>query len=93
MAEWVDREAGPECVCGWPTFVHLHEGQASLICFGHTKEEGASFPLPKVKPEKWPGLDHNEMAALVSQGMKEHGLSPGDDVPGPEEDSPETDAT
>jgi hypothetical protein len=81
MSEWIDHEAGPKCCCGGPTFVHLHEGKASLICMFHTREEGAFFLLPKAKPAKWPGLTNVEMEQLVKEGMKEHDVE--NDVSGP----------
>jgi hypothetical protein len=73
MTEWIQSEQGPECYCGWPTVVVVHEnGLASLMCFGHTKEEGAMFPLPANKPDNWPNLTHQEMQTLVEQGSAEH---------------------
>jgi hypothetical protein len=72
MNNWQNGEEGPTCFCGWPTYVVMTDGLANLMCFGHTKAEGAMFPLPKNKPEKWPNMSHEEMQALVEQGVKEH---------------------
>jgi hypothetical protein len=70
---WTQGEAGPTCFCGWPTVVMIHEdGKASLMCFGHTKAEGALFPLPAARPDKWPDMTNEEMQTLVEQGMHEH---------------------
>lgn len=70
--KWIDKEPGPECYCGAPTFVALFEnGDAALICIFHEYEAGASFPLPKEKPEKWPNMTNEEMAELVDKGIKE----------------------
>ena len=73
MAEWVKSEKGPDCYCGNPTIVHVaDDGRAMLICFFHTKEEGASFALPKGgRPDKWPEVSHDEMQALVERGIAE----------------------
>lgn len=69
---WTHGEPGPDCFCGWPTVVWVIDGLASVMCFGHTKAEGALFPLPSRRPDKWPDVTHEEMAALVEEGMREH---------------------
>ena len=72
--EWVQGESGPQCFCGWPTNVVMCDGLPNLMCFGHSKSEGAMFALPRARTEKWPNLTNAEMKVLVEQGMKEHGL-------------------
>ncbi len=69
---WVKGESGPQCTCGWPTVVCVLEDGVHLMCFGHTKAEGAMWPLPNDKPENWPNLSDEEMQALVEKGDAEH---------------------
>ncbi len=70
---WTDKEAGPQCTCGWPTVVSITEGRLPILwCFGHTKEEGAWWPLPSEKPENWPNLSNEEMQTLIEKGEAEH---------------------
>lgn len=75
-SEWQDKEPGPECTCGCPTFVSVLEGHLPMfICFMHTYEAGACFPLPKDRPENWPNLTNDEIKELVDRGIKEHELA------------------
>lgn len=72
-SEWQDREKGPECFCGAPTCVVVSkDGRVDLLCFFHTYEAGAMFPLPRNdRPENWPNLTSDEMSALVDKGIEE----------------------
>lgn len=73
--EWQDKEPGPECTCGAPTFVSVSEGNLPIfICIFHTYEAGACFALPKDRPENWPNLTNDEIKELVDRGIKEHEL-------------------
>lgn len=69
--EWRHGEDGPTCTCGWPTNVVVSGDQADLMCFGHTKEAGAMFPLPRRRPDNWPDLSHEEMERLVNEAFRE----------------------
>jgi len=71
MSPWTDREKGPECYCGGGTFVSCGKHAPILICIFHTWEAGASFCLPKERPEKWPNLTHEEMQELTERGIQE----------------------
>lgn len=75
MSEW-QEEPGPNCFCGWPTFVSLVEVGSKtlpiLVCIGHTREAGATFCLPSDRPDHWPNLSNEEMQALVERGIAEH---------------------
>lgn len=62
---WTDKEPGPDCFCGFPTVVVLYEGRADLLCFFHTNEAGAMFPLPEERPENWPNLSDEEIDDLI----------------------------
>lgn len=77
--EWKNGERGPTCFCGMPTTVVVSEdGQSSLICFAHTVEAGALFPLPKNRrPTHWPNLSDEEMMTLVDQGFDEQAITEG----------------
>lgn len=73
-SEWQDREKGPECYCGAPTCVIMSQDgkRVDLLCFFHTREEGAMFALPRNdRPEHWPNLTSDEMVALVNKGIEE----------------------
>ena len=71
MSDWV-KEKGPRCYCGCPTWVEPDlGGGAVLICIFHTKEAGASFPLPSARPDNWPNLSDEEMIACMDQGARE----------------------
>lgn len=71
-SKWTDREKGPECFCGCPTFVTMMDGHPHILCLFHTGPEGAMFPLPKArKPETWPNISHDEIKKLVEEGIAE----------------------
>ena len=74
MTEW-QKEKGPSCFCGAPTIVtFIADGERklpTLLCFLHEKEAGATFPLPKERPDNWPNLSNAEMIALIERGEKE----------------------
>jgi len=72
MAEWT-KEKGPDCYCGCPTWVEPKMGNdgAYLICIFHTKEAGASFPLPSCRPDNWPNLTQDEMQTFMDKGAAE----------------------
>jgi hypothetical protein len=71
VSEWV-KEKGPPCFCGCPTWVEPDlGGEATLICIFHTKEAGASFPLPSARPENWPNLTQDELHACMERGYQE----------------------
>lgn len=71
MAEWT-KEKGPRCYCGCATWVEPSWGGAPrLVCIFHTKEAGASFPLPAERPDKWPDLSRDEMQAFMDKGAAE----------------------
>lgn len=59
-------------MCGKATVVVINNGKASLLCFAHTKQEAAFFPLPKDRPTHWPNLTNEEMVALVDAGHEYH---------------------
>ena len=73
MSKWIDREKGPECFCGMPTGVIVHQdGTADLLCIMHTYEAGAMFPLPTDgRPDNWPDIPREELNALMKQGAEE----------------------
>lgn len=71
MSTWVDREKGPTCICGWPTFVIMMGEKPNLMCFGHTKAEGAMFRLPSKRPENWSTLTTEELGPVIEEGQKE----------------------
>jgi hypothetical protein len=46
--------------------------RVDLLCFFHTSESGAMFPLPsKDRPEHWPNVTSDEMTILVNKGIEE----------------------
>lgn len=67
---WIEKEPGPDCFCGCPTMVVLHDGGVDLLCFFHTNEAGAMFPLPEERPENWPNLSEDEMAELMEKAYQ-----------------------
>jgi len=71
--KWINKENGPLCFCGVPTFVSVaDDGQADLVCIFHEKAEGALFPLPTDgRPENWPNLTDEEVDVIMLQGQKE----------------------
>lgn len=71
---WTDREKGPDCFCGAPTCVVVSEDgkRVDLLCFFHSYEAGAMFPLPRDgRPDKWPEMTSEEMKELVDAGIAE----------------------
>ena len=70
---WKDKEKGPECFCGMPTFVHVDkDGRADLVCMFHSRDAGAMFPLPKNgRPDNWPNLSIKEVDDVMMQGQAE----------------------
>lgn len=69
--DWKNGEKGPDCFCGNPTSVIVDEktGEINLLCFFHTKQAGAIFPLPKAgRPDHWPNMTDEEMIVLVEAG-------------------------
>lgn len=71
---WTHGEAGPECFCGMPTGIVLSADgkRVDLLCFCHTYEAGAMFPLPlNGRPDNWPNLTNDEIKELVDQGIAE----------------------
>jgi hypothetical protein len=81
MAAWTENEAGPWCkhctcpgpadqVCdedhGWPTVVKLlPDGQAVLMCFGHTAGAGLVLPLPAERPADWAAMSMRDVAVML----------------------------
>lgn len=75
MSDWVDREKGPTCICGWPTSVIMMGDKPNLMCFFHTNEEGAMFRLPSKRPDNWSTLmTTEELGAVIKEGEKEFPL-------------------
>ena len=74
--KWIHGEQGPSCYCGQPTVVAVNElGEADLLCYFHEKDSGAVFPLPSVKPEKWPHLTDEELDEVMFNGQDEFQLA------------------
>ena len=74
--EWQDKEPGPVCACGCPTFVSVGPNHLPVfICIFHSYEAGVSFALPKERPENWPNLTYDELVTLVGKGIEEHDLA------------------
>jgi hypothetical protein len=72
MGEWTGKEKGPDCFCGCPTWVEpVGSGPPILICIFHSKEAGASFPLPADRPDNWPNLTPEELHAYLLRGTDE----------------------
>ncbi len=72
MSDWIDREKGPTCSCGWPTFVIELGNRYGLMCFFHTKAEGAMFSLPSIRPDDWSSeMPQERVREVVLQGEKE----------------------
>ncbi len=70
--KWIDGEHGPRCFCGQPTVVRTTDlGSADLVCWFHSQDAGAVFPLPTVKPEKWPNLSEEELDEVMFEGQTE----------------------
>jgi len=75
-SEWQDKEPGPECTCGCPTFVSAQEGQLPMfVCILHSWDAGVCYPLPKERPENWPNLTNEELTVLVNKGFEEHEIA------------------
>lgn len=64
MRSWVNNEDGPDCECGEPTVVKLHNGGAILMCFFHTGAEGCYFELPPMAPDNFSNMTYAEVFNL-----------------------------
>lgn len=60
MTDWTNNEDGPDCACGNPTVVKLTNDGPLLLCLFHTDKAGASFELPRERPDDWPNWPRNE---------------------------------
>jgi hypothetical protein len=71
--KWIDKEKGPLCFCGMPTFVSVaDDGEADLVCIFHEREAGALFHLPTDgRTENWPDLNDQEVDVIMLKGMEE----------------------
>lgn len=71
--KWIDKENGPLCFCGMPTFVSVaNDGHADLVCIFHEQQQGALFTLPtNGRPENWPNLTDQEVDEIMLKGNKE----------------------
>lgn len=74
MAGYRDRQKGPDCLCGDPTFVvFLPDTKGyGLMCLFHTNAEGVMFSLPSEPPPSWPeNMSPDALSALFDRGIIE----------------------
>ncbi len=74
---WVEKEDGPDCMCGYPTVVTKLGDKWFLLCLFHTAEAGQLIPLPSEKPDDW----ENNMEHLLARYYDTHDSVTGELMP------------
>lgn len=64
MRLWIENELGPPCGCGMMTSVKKMEGKFVALCFFHTSEAGAFWPLQQEAPD-----DFSEWAKKIEEEL------------------------